>query len=181
MLELIQVSTKNISSDISYTKYSSDLKLGEGLCIGTSFHFPDSGLDLFWITWHWKPAINTSKCALVIGGEVCVAWKLKMLHDVIGGYQAYIQRKKDWFMKPRISQRAETTRALRARRDYKVAMTSLLLQNTIIELWASFRILTNTIEVKFFSPHIHFRETNGEIWEETNNLTMGRHNDITLR
>ena len=38
---------ENISSDISYTKYSSDLNLGEGLCIFTSFHFPDSGLYLF--------------------------------------------------------------------------------------------------------------------------------------
>ena len=31
-------------------------------------------------------------------------------HDVIGGYQAYIQRKKDLFMKPPISQLAKTTR-----------------------------------------------------------------------
>ena len=41
--------------------------LGEGLCICTSFHFPDSGLyllngfdfyfNLFWMVWHWKPAI----------------------------------------------------------------------------------------------------------------------------
>ena len=37
---------KSFSSDISYTKYSSDLNLGEGLCICTSFHFPDSGLNL---------------------------------------------------------------------------------------------------------------------------------------
>ena len=37
---------KNISSDISYTKFSSDLNLGEGLCICTSFHFPDFGLYL---------------------------------------------------------------------------------------------------------------------------------------
>ena len=83
MLELIQVSTsmvspffiqtsirlgKTFSSDVSYTKYSSDLKLGEGLCICTSFHFEDSGLcllngldfyfDLFWMAWHWKPAIQ---------------------------------------------------------------------------------------------------------------------------
>ena len=60
----------NISSDISYTKYSSDLNLREGLCICTSFHFPDSGLyllngfdfyfDLFWVAWHWKPAISFS-------------------------------------------------------------------------------------------------------------------------
>ena len=45
-----------------------------------------------------KLRINTSKCALVIGGEVYVAWKRKMLHDLIGGYQAYIQRKKDLFI-----------------------------------------------------------------------------------
>ena len=45
-----------------------------------------------------SPMVNTSKCALVIGGEVYVAWKRKMLHDVIGGYQAYIQRKKDVFI-----------------------------------------------------------------------------------
>ena len=52
---------ENISSDISYTKYSSNLNLGEGLCIFTSFHLPDSGLylldsfdfyfDLFWMAW----------------------------------------------------------------------------------------------------------------------------------
>ena len=35
------------------------------------------------------------KSALVIGGEVYVAWKHKMLHDIIGRYQAYIQREKD--------------------------------------------------------------------------------------
>ena len=68
----------NISSDISYTKYSSDLNLGEGLCIFTSFHFPDSGFyllngfdfyfDLFWMAWHWKPPICVTNC---------VAWQLK--------------------------------------------------------------------------------------------------------
>ena len=35
---------------------------------------------------------------MVIGGEVYVAWKRKMLHDVIGGYQAYIERKQDLFI-----------------------------------------------------------------------------------
>ena len=34
---------KTLFSDISYTEYSSDLNLGEGLCAFTSFHFPDSG------------------------------------------------------------------------------------------------------------------------------------------
>ena len=46
---------------------------------------------------------KTWNFALVIGGKVYVAWKRKMLHDVIGGHQAYIQRKKDWFI---ISSRA---------------------------------------------------------------------------
>ena len=49
------------------------------------------------------------KCALVFGGKVYVAWKRKMLHDVIGGYQAYIQRK-ILFMAPRIWQLAKSTR-----------------------------------------------------------------------
>ena len=59
---------QNISSDISYTEYSSGLNLGEGLCLFTSFYFPDSWLyllngfdfcfDLFWMAWHWKPAIR---------------------------------------------------------------------------------------------------------------------------
>ena len=50
------------------------------------------------------------KCALVISGKVYVAWKRKMLHDVIAGLQACLQRKKDLFTKPRISQRAKTAR-----------------------------------------------------------------------
>ena len=59
---------KNISSRISYTEYSSDLNLSDGLCMFTSFHFPDSGLyllnsfdfyfDIFWMAWYWKPAID---------------------------------------------------------------------------------------------------------------------------
>ena len=32
--------------DISYTKFSSDMNLGEGLSLFSSFHFPDSGLYL---------------------------------------------------------------------------------------------------------------------------------------
>ena len=47
--------------------------------------------------------------ALVIGGKVYVAWKRKMLHDVIGGDQAYIHRKID-FWGHRILQLAKTTR-----------------------------------------------------------------------
>ena len=53
---------------ISYTECSSGLNLGGGLCIFTSFHFPDSRVyllngfdfyfDLFWMAWHWKQAIR---------------------------------------------------------------------------------------------------------------------------
>ena len=42
-------------------------------------------------------------------GSLCYLQR-KMLHDVIGGHQAYIQRKKDLFIKPRISQLAKITR-----------------------------------------------------------------------
>ena len=54
----------NISSDISYMKCSSDLNLGEGLCMFTSFHFPDSGLyllngfDFFKIYFKWRDTEN---------------------------------------------------------------------------------------------------------------------------
>ena len=42
----VSIQIPNICSNISYTKYFSDLNLGEGLGIFTSFHFPDSGLYL---------------------------------------------------------------------------------------------------------------------------------------
>ena len=48
--------------------------------------------------------INT----LVIVGKVHVAWKRKMLHDVIGGHQEYIFMKR--YMAHRILQLAKTTR-----------------------------------------------------------------------
>ena len=58
---------QNISWDIAYTEYSSDLNLGEGLCMFTSFHFPyflfylvnrfDFYFNLFWMAWHWKQTI----------------------------------------------------------------------------------------------------------------------------
>ena len=51
-----------------------------------------------------SPMVNSVSRALVIGGEAYVAWKRKMLHDVIGGHQAYIQRK------IKISLLAKTTR-----------------------------------------------------------------------
>ena len=41
---------------------------------------------------------NTWKCALVISGKVYVAWKRKVLHDVIVGHQAYIHEKIDLFI-----------------------------------------------------------------------------------
>ena len=46
-------------------KYSSDPNLGEGLCIFTSFHFPDCGFYLlndfdliFFYLFHWRPTEN---------------------------------------------------------------------------------------------------------------------------
>ena len=58
---------ENVSLHIFHKKNCCDLNLGESLCIPTFFLFPDSGLnllngfglyfDLFWMAWHWKPAI----------------------------------------------------------------------------------------------------------------------------
>ena len=43
-----------------------------------------------WEIVHDSPMVNF--VSVVIGGEVYVAWKCKMLHDITGGCQAYIQR-----------------------------------------------------------------------------------------
>ena len=61
---------ESVSLHIFHKKHYCDLNLGERLCISTFFLFPDSGLnllngsdfwfdlfDLFWMAWHWKPAI----------------------------------------------------------------------------------------------------------------------------
>ena len=58
---------EDVSPHIFHKKNCCDLNLGESLCISTFSSFPDSGLiywtvlifhfDLFWIAWHWKPAI----------------------------------------------------------------------------------------------------------------------------
>ena len=58
---------KNVSPHIFRKKNCCDPNLGESICISTFFVFPDSGLnllngfdflfDLFWIAWHWKPAL----------------------------------------------------------------------------------------------------------------------------
>ena len=65
--------------------------------------------------------MNNHIKTLVIGGKVYVAWKRKMLHDVIGGHQAYIQRKKDlfiylWRLEFRSWLRPRTVNRLRATR-----------------------------------------------------------------
>ena len=66
----ISINLGRIFLPISRKWYSCDLNLDEGLYLYlfTSFHFPDSGLyllnsfdfyfDLFWMAWHWKPAIG---------------------------------------------------------------------------------------------------------------------------
>ena len=81
-------------------KYSSDLNLGEGFCICTSFHFPDSGLyllngfefyfELFWRAWHWKPAIDHENDLIQEPCLICflfimdtIFWETSMEMDVI--------------------------------------------------------------------------------------------------
>ena len=62
---------------------------------------------------------STWKCALVIGGKVYAATKQihdVTLHDVIGGHQAYINRKIDREMGNPILQLVKTTRGERASR-----------------------------------------------------------------
>ena len=59
---------ENVSPHIFHKKVCYDLNLGESLCVFTFFVFPDSGLNLlhvlifyfhlFWMAWHWKPAIS---------------------------------------------------------------------------------------------------------------------------
>ena len=61
-------------------KYSSDLNLGEGLCIRTSFHFPDSGLyllsgfDFYLIYFEWRDTENQQYMQGLIFG---ILWYLK--------------------------------------------------------------------------------------------------------
>ena len=43
-----------------------------------------------WEIVHDSPIVNF--VSVVMGGKVYVAWKCKMLHDITGGCQAYIQR-----------------------------------------------------------------------------------------
>ena len=57
---------------------------------------------------HNSLSLIIHECALVIGGKVYVAWKRKMLHDVIGGHQEYIFMKR--LMAHPILQLAKTTR-----------------------------------------------------------------------
>ena len=71
--------------------------------------------------------MNTArKCALVyvarsmsqgLCRKVYVAWKHLMLHDVIGGHQAPIDRKKDGIMGHPVLQLAKTTLGSRAAHD----------------------------------------------------------------
>ena len=59
---------QKVSPHIFHKKNCCDLNFGENVCIVTFFLFSDSGLylkscfdfyfDLFWMVWHWKPAIG---------------------------------------------------------------------------------------------------------------------------
>ena len=63
--------------------------------------------------------------ALVIGWKVYVAWKSKMLHDVIGGHQAYIHEKIDlWRIEFCSWLRPRAVSRLRVQRDDNVATLS---------------------------------------------------------
>ena len=60
------------------TKYSSDLNLGQGLCIFTSFHFPDSGLlsiERFWfLFWSILNGVTLKTSNWGIFGFTICAW-----------------------------------------------------------------------------------------------------------
>ena len=60
----------------------------------TDFHF----VSFHFVSLHFVSQTTVSLKTLVIVGKVYVAWKRKMLHDVIGGHQAYIQRNQDLFI-----------------------------------------------------------------------------------
>ena len=66
----------NISPHSLLKKNCCDLNLGDRLCIFTFFLFQDSGLyvmsgfdfyfDLFWLAWHWKPAVYETSVLSVL-------------------------------------------------------------------------------------------------------------------
>ena len=56
------------------------------ICVGNCLWFTDGKLFT-------DNELTHQNAPLVIGGEVYVAWKRKMLQDVTGRHQAYIQRK----------------------------------------------------------------------------------------
>ena len=73
-------------------KYSSDLNLGEGLCICTSFHFPDSGLyllngfDFYLIYFEWRDTENQQ--------QICTTNSAQSL-GVLGAVNPGLYREKD--------------------------------------------------------------------------------------
>ena len=82
---------QNVSLHISHKKNCCDLNLGESLCISTLFPFPDSRLnllngfdpffDLFWMAWHWKPAIGNFRVHL------CLCFKTRLSAKPFSFYQ----------------------------------------------------------------------------------------------
>ena len=72
--------SENVSPDIFHNKNCCDLNLGKSLCTSSFFLFPDSDLiywtvlifyfDLFWMAWHWKPAIIL--WSRLAGHKVCI-------------------------------------------------------------------------------------------------------------
>ena len=82
---------ENVSPHISRKKNCCDLNLGESLCISTFFLFSDfrlnllNGFDflfyLFWMAWHWKPAIDSH----IVTKPVFVAklTTVSVLHEIL--------------------------------------------------------------------------------------------------
>ena len=110
---------KNISSDISYTKYSSDLNLGEGLCTFTSFHFPDFGLYLLavsmfiLINFEWRDTENQqsfSTAAVISDGT---PFSLLKSYDVTSQMNSIYHGTFTWFFllrSPSVERNLNSTR-----------------------------------------------------------------------
>ena len=77
--------------------YSSDLNLGEGLCIFTSFHFQDSGLyllngfDFILVYSEWRDTENQKKLILsalvLVVSSSSINYQIKSTQNIISLYE----------------------------------------------------------------------------------------------
>ena len=148
-------------SDISYTRYSSDLNLGEGLCICSSFHFPDAGLyllngfefyfELFWVAWRWKPAIGSL--------HVLITWPTfgkhensSLLKNFLHRLKEHIKIRKPEKFQPYISKVAIATAAESWKHLYEINKFC----HPVTLAWFSIQILVNS---KIFKPSLNLSFT----------------------